>query len=122
MSVRYDAKSGCVMAESLTALLKQQLLGMLHECADAEKLSELNKRKEWLLGSKQSVVDAVIAILSLELKQAELSAKLKGGDVSASLVKIGKDDARIIDAFLSNFAEHQRIKQSAQQKQENDAK
>lgn len=79
------------------------MLRQLLECGDTED-ANMKKKKEWLVGSRQSLVDAVIALATFDMKHAEHLVKLKTAQPE-QMRSFDKEDLRIIEQFLERHAQ-----------------
>jgi hypothetical protein len=106
-------------AEPLTQCAIQLLLELMCDFASTDDVKKYADKKEFLLGSKQSIIDAVIALKTLDLKQTEITLKTKASDAPMDKGKMSVDDIKIIEEFLSKHAQDTTRKLTETQTQKN---
>lgn len=107
-------------SQQIISLVHKHLLRLLTACGEdylsKDGVESLDKQKERLIGNKQSLVDVVIALQALELKQAEFALKLQSQHSGSEKLGLNKDDMRIIEQFLKHHDPHASLRDSADQK------
>lgn len=88
-----------IMLRSVQALLLEWLQQLPH--ANGRILEEIETKKQTLLGSKQSIADALLSVSAMSIKLDEHLQKHGGGSNEDD--RIQDHDAVLIDAFLETL-------------------
>lgn len=91
---------------SISTSLLERAAGELHhlltEFCDGPPKDTLQQKKEWFLGGKQSLLEAIISVKTLELKHFELQHKYKTVEHAPEAVAVlPSEDIEIIDAYVT---------------------